>query len=97
MAIVSYTTEQLKKMKDLTDWERIKNMKDEDIDFSDCPEITDEEIALATRRGRPLKAEKKQKISIRLSAPTLEKLRASGKNWQTRLSEKISKWANKVL
>ena len=36
----------MKKEKELeltgTDWERIRNMKDEDIDFSDIPPITDE-------------------------------------------------------
>ena len=35
----SYTTAQLKKMKSETDWDRINNMKDEDIDLSDDPEL----------------------------------------------------------
>lgn len=30
-----------------TDWERIKNMTDDDIDFSDIPEPTDEQLATA--------------------------------------------------
>jgi uncharacterized protein (DUF4415 family) len=95
------TSEEMKAKYPLT-VEKIKQIKrvcskEPDLTDPDAPEITDEEIALATRRGRPLKAEKKQKISIRLSALTLEKLRASGKNWQTRLSEKISKWADKAL
>ncbi|MDR3049013.1 MAG: BrnA antitoxin family protein [Elusimicrobiota bacterium] len=51
MAIVSYTTEQLKEMKSLTDWDRVLNMKDEDIDFSDIPEITVEEMKNAIRPG----------------------------------------------
>jgi uncharacterized protein (DUF4415 family) len=97
MAIVRYTTEQLKKMKSLTDLERIRNMKDKDIDFSDTPEITAEQIKTAKRFGRPLKQDKKQAISIRLPKVTIEKLRASGKNWQTRLSKKISQWATKGL
>lgn len=35
-----------------TDWERLDAMTDEDIDFSDCPEITPELFAKAiVRRG----------------------------------------------
>ena len=30
-----------------TDWDRVLNMKDEDIDFSDLPELTDEQLASA--------------------------------------------------
>lgn len=97
MAIVRYTTEQLKKMKSLTDWKRVCNTNDENIDFSDAPEITEEQIKTAKRFERPLKEDKKQAISIRLPIPTIEKLRASGKKWQTRLSEKISQWVAKSL
>jgi len=59
MAIVSYTLEELKKMPSLTDWERLKNMTDDDIDYSDNPEWTDEMFARATRGGVSLEALKK--------------------------------------
>ncbi len=40
--------------KSQTDWERLDAMTDEDIDFSDCPEITPEMFAKAVvRRGLP--------------------------------------------
>ena len=45
--IVRYTSEELKSLPDLTDWDRVLNMKDEDIDFSDLPELTDEQLATA--------------------------------------------------
>jgi uncharacterized protein (DUF4415 family) len=51
MAIVRYTLEEIKKMPDRTDWERIRKMTDEDIDYSDCPAMTDEMLATATRPG----------------------------------------------
>ncbi len=36
----------------MTDWERLDSMTDEDIDFSDCPEITPEMTKSKTiRRG----------------------------------------------
>jgi uncharacterized protein (DUF4415 family) len=98
MAIVQYTTKQLKKIKSSTDWKRIHNMKNEDIDFSDSPDVSQLLSKRIVRRiGRPLKQEKKQAISIRLPIPTVEKLRSSGKNWQTRLSDKISQWATKSI
>jgi hypothetical protein len=38
MAIVRFTEEEVRQMPDLTDWERVRNMRDEDIDCSDIPE-----------------------------------------------------------
>ena len=39
--IVRYSSEELmaKTTPSLTDWDRVRNMKDEDIDFSDIPEL----------------------------------------------------------
>jgi uncharacterized protein (DUF4415 family) len=73
------------------------NAKEPDLTDPDAPEITDEQIALATRRGKPLKEVKKLPIALRLPALTLKKLRASGKGWQTRLSDKISELVMKGL
>ncbi|MDR3296992.1 MAG: hypothetical protein LBS94_02015 [Prevotellaceae bacterium] len=41
MAIVRYTLEEALQLPSLTDWERVKNMRDEDIDYSDIPELDD--------------------------------------------------------
>jgi hypothetical protein len=43
MAIKRYTEEQIRSMKSLTDWERVKNMKDEDLDLTDpdAPEVSE--------------------------------------------------------
>jgi uncharacterized protein (DUF4415 family) len=98
MAIVQYTTSQLKKMKSLTDWDRVRKTKDEDIDFSDSPDVS-ELLAkgLIRKIGRPLKQDKKKAISIRLPIPTIEKLRDTGKGWQTRVSDKVSQWVMEGL
>lgn len=37
--------------KSQTDWQRLDAMSDEDIDFSDCPEITPKMFAEVVRRG----------------------------------------------
>jgi len=43
MAIVRYTAEEMEKLSSATDWERLRNMRDEDIDTSDpdAPELTE--------------------------------------------------------
>ena len=44
-----------------TDWQRLDAMSDEDIDFSDCPEITPEIFAKAVvRRSVPVTKTKAQ-------------------------------------
>ncbi len=47
--IVRYTSEEMDELAkySLSDWEAVKNMKDEDIDFDDFPEATDEQLASA--------------------------------------------------
>jgi hypothetical protein len=39
--IVSYSLEEIRRMPDMTDIKRLKKMKEEDIDFSDIPELGD--------------------------------------------------------
>jgi uncharacterized protein (DUF4415 family) len=52
----------------MTDWEKLESMKDEDINFSDCPEITAEMAKNATVR-RGLKSDSsKQPLTIYLDA-----------------------------
>ncbi len=45
-------------MKSMTDWEKLEFMKDEDIDFSDCPEIN-EKMTKNTIVRRGLKSPEK--------------------------------------
>jgi uncharacterized protein (DUF4415 family) len=96
MAIHRYSTEELKKMESSTNWERVTAIKDKDISYdADSPSL---ETLLASgevkmqRRGRPPLAEPKEKVTLRLDAVALRALRATGKGWQTRLSEQISEW-----
>jgi uncharacterized protein (DUF4415 family) len=62
----------------------------------DNPFTSEEWWAKAERpnRGRPPKETVKLDIHIRLNPTTLEKLRALGKGWQTRLSDKVDEWVN---
>ena len=64
-----------------------KPIRDEDIDFSDAPESTDEELGRARRVGRPPTGKAKQLIAIRISPSVLKALRRladkRGKPYQT--------------
>lgn len=43
-------------------------------------------------RGRPLSDLTKKRITIRLERNTLEKFRATGKGWQTRIDKALGEW-----
>lgn len=68
-------------------------------DPDDAPKLTAEwfEGAAAfvgttpVRRGRPKAAEPKQLVSLRLDRELVERLRAQGPGWQTRVNEALRK------
>lgn len=51
-------------MKSMTDWERLESMNDEDIDFSDCPEITPEMAKNSTIRRSLKSSSQKQPLTL---------------------------------
>lgn len=56
---------------------------------------TDEDWAKAKPymlRGRPLLEITKQRITIRLDRRNVEKFRATGKGWQTRIDKALGEW-----
>ncbi|GHT16487.1 hypothetical protein AGMMS4956_19050 [Bacteroidia bacterium] len=100
MAIVSFTKEAIKEMPSYTDWKALKNMKDEDIDCSDISEWTDEDFALSTRPGQCVTDKvfaKKEVASIvpvtfYFEPSTIATFRKTGKDWQTRLNNRVETW-----
>ena len=44
------------------------------------------------RRGRPLGSGTKAQVTLRLDVEVLEKFRASGDGWQTRINEALKSW-----
>lgn len=72
-----------------------KHIPDSQIDFSDIPEATDEQLKRMRRVGRPSSGLAKQLIAIRLSPrllATLRKLAAKqGKPYQTLIHELLEK------
>ena len=60
----------------------LMRMKDEDIDFSDIPEITDWSNAVRGKFYRPIK----KSLTIRVDADVLAWLKSQGKGYQTRIN-----------
>jgi uncharacterized protein (DUF4415 family) len=61
-------------------------MEDEDIDFSDIPEISPEMFAKAVVRRGLTAPSRKEQVTIRLDRDVLAWFRAQGKGYQTRIN-----------
>jgi uncharacterized protein (DUF4415 family) len=59
-----------------TDWKRIDSMRDEDIDFSDIPELTAEDFRRSVVDGRRVGV--KERVTLRVDADVLDQFRARG-------------------
>ena len=69
-----------------TDWERLDAMTDEDIDFSDCPEVTPEMFAKAVvRQGLP-NPKTKTKVTLPIDRDVLEWFKSQGRGYQTQIN-----------
>lgn len=75
-----------------TNWEVLNKMEDEDIDLSDIPEVTAEQIARASLRvgGKPV-ARRKVRVNIYLDADVVDyfKAQAGGRGYQTLVNEAL--------
>lgn len=61
----------------------------------DAVPLTDaewEQVKPLVRRGRPLGSGTKTQVTLRLDVEVLEKFRASGDGWQTRINEALKSW-----
>ena len=67
---------------------RIAEMRDEDIDTSDIPEILDWSGAVVGRFYRPVK----EAVTIRLDADVLEWFRSQGEGYQTRVNQALREY-----
>lgn len=78
----------------------VKYIPDNQIDFSDIPEITDDQIKRGFRPGRPLiGASRRMMIAIRIDPTVLKKLKnyadKNGKGYQTLINEILGKFVKK--
>lgn len=69
-----------------TDWQRLDTMSDEDIDLSDCPEVTPEQFAKAVvKRGLPA-AKNKAQVTLQIDSDVLEWFKSQGRGYQTQIN-----------
>jgi uncharacterized protein (DUF4415 family) len=75
-----------------TDWQALEAMQDEDIDLSDIPEVSAEQMTQATLRvgGQPI-SKGKIRVNIYLDADVVEyfKAQAGGRGYQTLINEAL--------
>ena len=62
-------------------------------EYKELPELTDEMLARAkiNKGGRPYSPNPRKLISLRLPADVIERWRATGPGWQTRMADRLSK------
>ena len=66
-------------------------------EYDELPELTEEMLARGkvNKGGRPRSANPKRLISIRLTEDVVQRWRATGPGWQTRMAEKLARSAPK--
>jgi uncharacterized protein (DUF4415 family) len=62
-------------------------------EYKDLPELTDEMLgrAVVKKGGRPVSANPRKQVTIRLPADVLARWKATGPGWQTRMAERLAK------
>ena len=51
-----------------------------------------EQVKPLVRRGRPLGSGSKTQVTLRLDVEVVQKFRASGDGWQTRINDALKSW-----
>ena len=66
-------------------------------EYEELPELTDEMLARGkvNKGGRPRSPNPKRLISIRLTEDVIQRWRATGPGWQTRMAEELARSAPK--
>jgi uncharacterized protein (DUF4415 family) len=62
-------------------------------EYKELPQLTEDMLARATLRkgGRPKSENPRQMISLRLPPNVIERWKATGPGWQTRMAERLAK------
>lgn len=73
--------------KSASDWKRLAEMSDRDIDTSDIPELGDEFF-----RRAEVRLPQKQSVTIRLDQDVLTWFKSQGKGYQTRINQLLRRY-----
>lgn len=77
------------KNQSLTDWKKIDEMKDEDIDFSDIPELDDTFF----KNAKVMLPKPKVPITLRVDSDVLEWYKSKGGKYQTLMHAVLKEYA----
>jgi uncharacterized protein (DUF4415 family) len=72
--------------KSQTDWERVDKLQDNQIDFSENPEVTPEIFAKAILRKGLKPVVKKSQVTLRIDNDVLTWFKKQGTGYQTRIN-----------
>jgi uncharacterized protein (DUF4415 family) len=72
--------------KSLSDWAQVDALTDEQIDLSDCPEITPEMFAKAIVRRGLKPTPKKVQLTLRIDKDVVEWFKGQGRGYQSRIN-----------
>jgi uncharacterized protein (DUF4415 family) len=70
-----------------TDWERLRNMTDADIDFSDIPRTTPEFWANGIVRKGLKPIPRKNQLTLRIDQDVIEFFKREGRGYQTKINQ----------
>ena len=76
-----------------SDMQRVDAHRVRKSEYEELPELTDEMLARAEVRkgGRPPSTNPRKQLTLRLPADVIERWKATGPGWQTRMAERLSK------
>jgi uncharacterized protein (DUF4415 family) len=75
-----------------SDLSRVDAHTIDDQEYEELPELTEAMLVRAkvNKGGRPVSANPRKPISLRLPADVIERWKATGPGWQTRMAERLS-------
>lgn len=66
-----------------------------DLDGAPLSDAQWEQVKTLVRRGQPLGSRTKMQVTLRLDVELVEKFRATGDGWQTRIIEALKSWVKR--
>jgi uncharacterized protein (DUF4415 family) len=62
-------------------------------EYQEIPELTEEMLARAkvNKGGRPVSPNPRRQLTLRLPADVIERWKATGPGWQTRMADRLSR------
>ena len=75
-----------------SDLRRVEQHRVGATEYDELPELTEDMLLLArvNKGGRPVSPQPRKMISLRLPPDVIERWRATGAGWQTRMAERLS-------